>query len=170
MRIDVPFGDDNGSPDDASCPITCFCCWAIEKCFKSVFQETLNFIEVGMLTSGDVFQKLHGQNATTSTIFRWVSWIMNVLGHYLLFSPIIKLFSWIPLVGFLLAGIIKFAAAIFALVWATTLHFLVLSISWLVYRPLFGLLCLAAVGVGITMLCYSNGQTLTPEQINNLQQ
>ena len=169
-RVHVPFGEDNGSPEDATCPITCLCCWIIEKCFKSVFQESVNFIEVGHLTSEDIFEKLHNQNALTSTIFRWLAWFLNVFGHYLLFTPIIKLLSWIPLVGFLLAAVLKFAVAIFALVWASTLHFLVLAVSWMVYRPLYGLLCLSAVGVCIGMLCYSDGKTLTQDQINNLPQ
>ena len=78
---------------------------------------------------------------------------MSVMGHYLLFSPIIALLSWIPLVGFLLAGVLKFAAILFALLWATIVHFLVLSVAWIVYRPLIGCLLLAVVATGIG-LCF----------------
>merc|ERR1712032_376334 len=37
-----------------------------------------------------------------------------MVGFYLLFSPIIQLLAWIPLVGWLLAWIVKIAAAITA--------------------------------------------------------
>jgi hypothetical protein len=46
---------------------------------------------------------------------------MSFVGHILLFSPIIGALAWIPLVGHLLAAILTFAAAIFALLWSTIL-------------------------------------------------
>ena len=82
---------------------------------------------------------------------------MSVLGHYLLFSPIIALFAWIPLVGGLLSGVIAFAVGVFAFIWATMLHFLIMGVSWLVYRPLFGLLLLSGVVGGIVLLNYGDG-------------
>ena len=30
-------GEDNGSSTDATCPVTCFCCFLVEKCFKAIF-------------------------------------------------------------------------------------------------------------------------------------
>jgi len=69
---------------------------------------------------------------------------MSIIGHFLLFSPIIALLKWIPLVGWLLAGVLSFAAAIFALVWATMMHFLIMGLAWIVYRPIFGICLLAA--------------------------
>ena len=85
-------------------------------------------------------------------MFRWLSWLMSVIGHCLIFSPVIHLLAWIPLVGKLLAAVVLFAVIILALVWATMLHFLILGISWLVYRPLYGLLMLSLVAVGIALL------------------
>ena len=77
---------------------------------------------------------------------------MSVVGHALLFYPIISVFAWIPLVGKLIAAVLTFAAIIFAFVWATTLHLFILSLSWLVYRPLYGLLLLTGVGLGIGLM------------------
>jgi len=70
----------------------------------------------------------------------------------LLFSPIIALLSWIPLVGHLLGAIFMFAAVVFALLWANTLHFLIMGISWVVYRPLYGIMMLSLVGLGIAII------------------
>jgi len=97
---------------------------------------------------------LDSNNKSQTTCWRYVSWFMSVLGHYLLFSPFIALFAWIPLVGGLLSGVVAFAAGVFALIWATMLHFFIMAVSWLVYRPLFGILLLAGVGVGIGLLNY----------------
>ena len=102
-----------------------------------------------------LFDKLDKDNEQQTSIIRAVSWLMSVLGHFLLFSPIISLLAWIPLVGSLLAGVLAFAAFIFALVWATLLHFLIMGVSWLVYRPIFGGLLLAGVGVLIGVLNYA---------------
>ena len=90
-------------------------------------------------------------NSTQTKIFRWVSWGMNVLGHFLLFNPIIKLLAFIPLIGWLLAGVAVVAAIVFALIWGTLLHFLILAAAWLVYRPLYALLLISAI-VGIILL------------------
>ena len=86
-------------------------------------------------------------NAGATTLFRWLAWAMSSLGHFLLFMPVIKLLAWIPLVGFLLSKVLAVAAFLFALVWATLLHFTILAVSWILYRPLYALLLLAAVGV-----------------------
>jgi hypothetical protein len=45
-----------------------------------------------------------------------------------------------------------FAAAVFALLWASILHFLIMGVSWLVYRPLYGICMLSLVGLGIALM------------------
>jgi hypothetical protein len=73
-------------------------------------------------------------------------WFLNITGHYLLFSPILSLLNWIPLVGKLISAIVGFAAFIFSLIWGSMLHLMVMTFAWIFYRPLFGmlLLCLSA--------------------------
>jgi len=99
---------------------------------------------------------MEGENALTTKIFRWLSWFMSVFGHYLLFTPLIRIFSMIPFVGWLLAKVIAVAAVIFALLWASMLHFLVMGVAWVFYRPLFGILLLGAFGV-IFFLMFNSG-------------
>ena len=157
-RQNVPWGEENGSSVDPSCPTACICCFCVEMCFKGIFQEVVDYCAYGTKSAEDVIKELHSDNSSMTSIFRWVSWLMSTFGHYLLFSPIIALLAWIPLVGSLLAVIMKFAAFIFALVWATTLHFLVLGVSWIIYRPLYGLLLLSGVVVCIGLMQYNNGK------------
>lgn len=150
----VAWGEDNSGDSDPSCPITCICCWAVEFIFKSVFQEVVDVLEYNDQSSEKLFDNMDTENQQQTSIIRVVSWLMSVLGHYLLFSPIISLLAWIPLVGSLLAGVLALAAIIFALVWATLLHFLIMGVSWLVYRPIFGGLLLGGVAILIGICCY----------------
>lgn len=124
----------------------------MEKLFKAAFQEAINEISVGSKTADEVLDAVEAKISTHTTIFRWVSWFMSIFGHWLLFEPIIKLLKFIPLVGGLLGSIMSFAAGIFALVWATLLHLLILALAWIAYRPLIGLLLLSGVALMIVLL------------------
>jgi hypothetical protein len=97
-------------------------------------------------SSKQIFYELEQQNNTTTKVFRWSAWLLSVIGHFLLFSPIIKILGWIPLVGMLLSKILAFAAGIFALIWASMVHILVLGLAWLFYRPIFGICLLVTTG------------------------
>lgn len=142
---------------EANCPVCCFPCWCVEKCFKTLFREEVDHISCKRLSADKVFDEMAEGNSGTTTCFRWLSWMMSVLGHYMLFTPIIRILSWIPLVGALLSKIIAFACIIFALLWASMLHFAVLAVAWIFYRPLFGfLMLLFVVGIGAAM-CYGDG-------------
>ena len=85
---------------------------------------------------------------------------MSVIGHYLLFSPIIALLSWISLVGHLLGAVMAFAAAIFALLWASVLHCLIMGVSWLFYRPVYGMILLTCVVGGIVLMIMGGGTSV----------
>ena len=137
--------------------MTCICCFVVEKCFKTLAMEVMNYCRPGQQSLDDAMDTLDSENKSQTTCFRWTSWFMSVLGHYCLFSPIIALFAWIPLVGGLLSGVVAFAAGVFALIWASMLHFLVMGVSWIVYRPLFGILLLAGVGAGVAILTFGDG-------------
>jgi len=82
---------------------------------------------------------------------------MNVVGHFLLFWPIIELLKWIPLVGGLLGFAFSIAACCCACIYGTTLHLLLMGVAWIVYRPLYGLLLLTGVAaLVVTMFIYPN--------------
>lgn len=75
-------------------------------------------------------------------------------GFYLLFSPIMALLAWIPLIGGLLKAVVGFAVAIATFVVAVTSCLLVISIAWIFYRPMIGVPLLMAVGAGIFCMFY----------------
>ncbi len=95
-------------------------------------------------------------NDSTTNVFRLVSWIICVLGFYLLFSPIITLISWIPLIGTLFSYILGFAAFVIALVAGSLTFLLVFAVAWVRYRPLLGLLILTLIFVVILGISLEN--------------
>ena len=95
-------------------------------------------------------------NSAQTSFFRVISWVLSVAGHYLLFIPIIQLLGWIPLIGYFLATVMSVAAFIVALLWSTIMHFLVLGLAWVYYRPIFGVTMLVLVGLGVGMLLFGD--------------
>jgi len=91
------------------------------------------------------FDFMEEENQASTVFIRWLAWGMNVLGNIFIWYPFIKLLSWIPLVGGLLAGIMLFAVIVWSLVWGTLTHLLIMTVAWIVYRPLFGMLLLCGV-------------------------
>ncbi len=75
------------------------------------------------------------------------------LGFGFLFSPIIALFKFIPLVGYFIAHAIAIVTWIFSFVISIILTLLTIAVAWIWYRPLFGILLLVGVGAGIAVLC-----------------
>jgi len=89
---------------------------------------------------------------TAGNVIRPVGILLSVLGWWMLFSPIITLLKWIPLVGALLGSIVSLAAFIFSLIVGGTTACLVLAIAWLVFRPLIGASLLTLTGIGLYLI------------------
>ena len=77
---------------------------------------------------------------------------MMFIGIWLLFSPLIAACAWIPLVGYMLAHGVSFVVMIFALILSATLTMLTIAVAWVYYRPLFGILLLTGVAIGVGIL------------------
>ena len=90
---------------------------------------------------------------TANKIIRPTGIFLTILGLYLLFSPIIAMLTWIPLVGSLLGSVASFAAFIFAILVGLTLSCLTIAIAWVFFRPLIGIPLLFLTAAGI-YLCF----------------
>lgn len=75
-----------------------------------------------------------------------------MFGFYLLFAPIVQLLAWIPLIGWLLAFVVKVAAAITAFFVGGTISCLTLAVAWIRFRPCIGITLLVLVGLGIAAI------------------
>ena len=102
--------------------------------------------------SDEIFDEMEKSNDSVTSVFRLVSWIICVFGFYLLFSPIITLISWIPLIGTLFSYILGFAAFVIALIIGSLTFLLVFALAWVRYRPLLGLLILTLIFVVVLII------------------
>ena len=114
---------------------------------NSVFEEVIDLAQDGKKTYEDYFADQDSKLGTAAKCIRPTGIILCIVGHYLLFSPVIALLGMIPFVGWLLSGVVAVAAMIFALVVGLTLSTLTIAVAWVFFRPLFGiplLICVAA--------------------------
>ena len=117
-------------------------------------------------SANEFFDEQRSMINTAAKILRPLGMFLTCLGFYLLFSPIIALLSWIPLVGWLLGGIVAIAAILFALVVGLTISILTIAIAWVFYRPLVGILLLACVGAGVYFIFFF-GEGVDPEEVDD---
>lgn len=129
--------------------IFCYVCACVNGCMNAAFEEVVdNFVD-GIETPEDFFHKQKEALEFANNVLRPTGVVFTIIGLYLLFSPVIALLNFIPLVGALLGSFAAFAAFIFALLVGSTLSCLTIAIAWLFFRPLIGipLLCLTAGGI-----------------------
>ena len=91
---------------------------------------------------------------TAGSIIRPCAIFLSMLGWYLLFSPVMALLAFIPLVGSLLSMTVSLAVAIFAFIVGGTVACLVLGLAWLFFRPIIGASLLSLTGVGVFLICF----------------
>ena len=116
------------------------------------FEEVIDNASDGKKAGQDVLIANDESMKTAGNIIRPCSILTCILGHYLLFAPIIAVLAWIPLVGWLLASVVKVAAFIFAFVMGGTIATLTLGIAWVFFRPCVGITLLTVTGLGIACI------------------
>ena len=84
----------------------------------------------------------------------------------MLFTPILRLIAWIPLVGALISKVIAFACIIFSVLWASMLHFSVMGVAWIFYRPLTGFMMLLGVATIVAIMSYGDGSKYDISQLD----
>lgn len=89
---------------------------------------------------------------SAGNIIRPLSILGCMFGFYLLFTPIITILSWIPLVGTLLSMAVGLAVAVFSFVFGGTIATLVIGLAWLWFRPLLGVCILTLTGIGFAII------------------
>lgn len=109
--------------------------------------KTLFRVEKGIMTGEEIINVVETENNILKWVLRLLGVLLNMAGFAALLSPIVFLTKWIPLLG---NGIAKFIKAIGALV-GLAVSLVIISISWIFYRPLVGILLLAGV-VGVVVL------------------
>ena len=152
----VPYGQSTDGDQDSTCgnPICCCICLLVNCCFNAMFEEVVNVARDGKTQIEEYFDEQQALSGSTGTCFRWLGVFLCILGHYMLFAPIINLLNMIPFVGWLLSWIVAIAAVIFAVVVGLTLSVLTIAVAWVFFRPLIGIPLLIAVGASIYLVFF----------------
>lgn len=117
-----------------------------------LFEEVVDCIQedktdaTTMLKRSDEFVKKAGMIMRPCAIFTCM------FGFFLLFSPLVAVLQWIPLIGMLLGMVVQVVAAIVGFVVGGTVACLVLALAWLRFRPCIGACLLLGVGLGIAAI------------------
>ena len=98
-------------------------------------------------TSSTIFSEMINSYRKNRAIISLSLWLMNLLGQVCLFKPLIREDSCFPQVGMFISRFFSANVYIFGLVWTTALHFFLMGIASVFYRPCFGIFCFAVFGV-----------------------
>ena len=167
----VPYGQSTDAEADSTWgnPICCYICLCVNCLMNTLFEEVVDVARDGKLVAEQYFTEQEETLGNAAKCIRPTGIFLCILGHYLLFSPIIKLLDMIPFVGWLLSGIVAVAAVIFAIVVGATLAILTIAIAWVFFRPLIGIPLLLIVGASVYMIFFYDwgtaeviGESTTP--------
>jgi hypothetical protein len=66
------------------------------------FKEVVDIFEIGERSPEEIFQEMQLKERISTIMFRIFSWIFIIIGHFLVFIPLISLMKFIPFVAYLL--------------------------------------------------------------------
>jgi len=150
----VPYGEDTSQRNEAMCACY-YLCACVNYLFDVLAEEVVFEHWDGARVNIAPKEIIKGNDAAIQKLgcfLRPTCIFMCMFGFYLLFAPIIQLLAWIPLVGWLLAWIVKIAAAITAFFFGGTISCLTMAVAWVRFRPCVGITLLVLVGLGIAAI------------------
>lgn len=166
LKKNVPFGQSTDAEADSTwgSAVFCYACMCVNFIMNTMFEEAILSIKDGIQTAEEYFKGQEEFLHTANYIIRPFGIFLVIMGLYLLFSPVIALMSWIPLVGVLIGQIASFAAFVFAFLVGLTLSCLTIAVAWVFYRPLIGipLLCLTAAGIYFCFINDPSAKVVSP--------
>ena len=107
---------------------------------------TIGLLQAGAVTASAMFQQAQQSNKVLTWILRLVGFLLMLIGLYLIFRPLSVLADVVPLLGSLVSA----GAGLIAFLLAACLWLLTIAIAWIFFRPLLGILLLAAAA-GLTL-------------------
>lgn len=127
-------------------------CKIVNCCMDTLFEEVIYLINEEDKTADDMLKQSDEAVKKLGNFMRPCAIFTCMLGFFFLFSPIVGLLSWIPLIGALLGMIVQIVAAIVAFFVGGSISCLVLALAWIRFRPCIGISLLLCVGLGIAAI------------------
>ena len=113
--------------------------------------KSILLVEVGDLTTEDMFERAHAAAAMETWALRAGGTIFCIVGLALLFNIGPAAVSWIPFIGPLLGGVLGTVTFLIAVVVGLAFALTTIALAWLASRPLTSLL-LAGVVIALSVL------------------
>ncbi|MDH5637717.1 MAG: TMEM43 family protein, partial [Nitrospinota bacterium] len=104
--------------------------------------RVLEVLYSGFKTAEEIFAAEHTKNVILTWVIRGAGILLMYIGLMLSVGQLAKLFSWIPLLGSMVASGIALVAGLLSV----SLSFIVISVAWIFYRPTLGIGLLLVAG------------------------
>ena len=104
--------------------------------------DALDMLAVGQKSAKQMFAAAEASNRMMTWILRLVGFIIMAAGIGMVFGPLATLADVLPILG----DILRLGIGLFAVVVALVLSLITIAIAWLFYRPVLGVILLAAAG------------------------
>lgn len=101
---------------------------------------TVELLQTGVHTADAMIQKAQADNKMITWILRFAGFILMFLGLTLIFKPLSVIADVLPILG----TIVGAGTGIISFLLAGILSLVTIAIAWIVYRPLLGILLIAA--------------------------
>ena len=149
---DLEIGFDHVAPDDVS--LVAKLSGETFDTYRTSNGEPIERLYDGILSAQEIFIKLKTENTMIAWGIRLGGTALCVIGVFLLFGPIQKLFSWIPVVGNVTNNLFFLAALLIGF----SISMVTISVSWIAVRPVLGIGLLAAAAVAFFFLSKLGGK------------
>jgi len=151
LKLNLPWGSETSADIDEDCGGSwiCYICKIVNCCMDSLFEEVVYLINEETKSADDMLSSEDEKVKKLGNFMRPCAIFTCMLGFFFLFSPIVGLLTWIPLIGALLGMIVQVVAAIVAFIVGGALSCFVLALAWIRFRPCIGISLMLVVGLGI---------------------
>ena len=102
--------------------------------------NTVDLMQMGIKSKEIMFQNAKDSNAMWTWVWRVVGWLMMYIGLKMILAPLAVLADVLPVLG----NIVEMGNSIISFIISAVVALLVIAIAWIFYRPVLGILILAA--------------------------
>ena len=96
--------------------------------------STIEDLELGVVSAEQMFAALENENRLIAWLLRLAGFVMMAIGLGMIFAPIAVAADVVPFLG----DMLRFGAAVCAMVVSAALSLVTIAVGWVAYRPLVG--------------------------------
>ncbi|MBR5212794.1 MAG: TMEM43 family protein [Akkermansia sp.] len=121
---------------------------------------TVDLMQMGIKSKELMFQNAKDNNSMWTWVWRIVGWLMMYIGLKMILAPISVMADVLPILG----NIVEFGIGIIAFFVSAVVALVIIAIAWIFYRPILGILILAAAIGLVVLLIKKKKKTAQPAE------